>query len=100
LHAESEPAFGDGAEAGFQTRLRFTYVRKQALEDFLPAYAFERWADPFPHTVVEILYQGKWRSFDPSFDARLYQICLDKKINFARYRKSSGPTRPLFHRKA
>lgn len=72
-------------EAGFQTRLRFTYVRKQALEDFLPAYAFERWADPFPHTVVEILYQGKWRSFDPSFDARLYQICLDKKINFARY---------------
>jgi len=72
-------------EAGFQTRFRFMFVHKQALEDFLPAYAYERWADPFPHTVVEILYQGAWRSFDPSFDEKLYRICLDKKINFARY---------------
>lgn len=72
-------------EAGFQTRFRFMYVRKQALEDFLPAYAYERWVDPFPHTVVEILHQGSWRSFDPSFDTKLHRICLDKKINFARY---------------
>ena len=72
-------------EAGVQTRFRFMFVRKQALEDFLPAYAYERWADPFPHTVVEILYQGAWRSFDPSFDEKLYRICLDKKLNFARY---------------
>jgi len=72
-------------EAGFQTRFRFTYVRKQALEDFLPAYAYKSWSDPFPHTVVEILHQGKWRSFDPSFDRQLYQRCLDKKINVGRY---------------
>lgn len=72
-------------QAGFQTRFRFTYVRKQALEDFLPAYAYKNWSDPFPHTVVEILHQGRWRSFDPSFDSTLYQICLDKNINFARH---------------
>ncbi|MBW2674665.1 MAG: transglutaminase domain-containing protein [Deltaproteobacteria bacterium] len=72
-------------QAGFQTRFRFIYVHKQALEDFLPAFAYGKWADPFPHTVVEIMYQGAWRSFDPSFDQRLYEICLDKKINFARY---------------
>jgi hypothetical protein len=72
-------------QAGFQTRFRFTYVRKQALEDFLPAYAYKNWSDPFPHTVVEILHQGRWRSFDPSFDSTLYQICLDKNKNFARH---------------
>jgi len=72
-------------QAGFQTRFRFIYVHKQALEDFLPSYIYERWADPFPHTVVEIMYQGTWRSFDPSFDQRLYEICLDRKINFGRY---------------
>ncbi len=72
-------------QAGFQTHFRFVYVHKQALEDFLPSYIYEKWADPFPHTVVEIMYQGTWRSFDPSFDQQLYDICLDKKINFARY---------------
>jgi hypothetical protein len=72
-------------QAGFQTRFRFIYVRKQALEDFLPAYAYKNWSDPFPHTVVEILHQGRWRSFDPSFDGKLYKICRDKNINFARY---------------
>ena len=77
--------FAMARQAGFQTRFRFISVRKQALEDFLPAYAYKRWSDPFPHTVVEILHQGRWRSFDPSFDAGLYKICLDKKINFARY---------------
>jgi hypothetical protein len=76
--------------AGFQTRFRFMFVRKQALEDFLPAFAFKNWVDPFPHTVVEILYQGRWRSFDPSFDQQLYEICLSKKINFARYPKIAG----------
>lgn len=72
-------------EAGFKTRFRFMFVRKQALEDYLPAYAYKKWADPFPHTVVEILYKGQWRSFDPSFDKKLYEICLDKKINVGRY---------------
>ena len=72
-------------EAGFQTRFRFMFVHKQALEDFLPDYAYKNWADPFPHTVVEIVYQGEWRSFDPSFDGKLQKICLDNKINFARY---------------
>lgn len=72
-------------EAGLRTRFRFLFVRKQALEDFLPAYAYKKWADPFPHTVVEIFHQGRWRSFDPSFDQALYELCLAKKINFARY---------------
>jgi hypothetical protein len=72
-------------QAGFQTRFRFMFVRKQALEDFLPGYAYKNWMDPFPHTVVEILYKGQWRSFDPSFDQKLYEICLDKKINFGRH---------------
>jgi transglutaminase-like putative cysteine protease len=71
--------------AGFQTRFRFMFIHKQALEDFLPGYAYKNWADSFPHTVVEIMFQGKWRSFDPSFDGKLLKICLDKKINFARY---------------
>jgi len=65
-------------QAGFQTRFRFTYVHKQALEDFLPAYAYENWSDPFPHTLVEILHQGKWRSFDPSFDSMLNKIAWIK----------------------
>ncbi|MBW2561455.1 MAG: transglutaminase domain-containing protein [Deltaproteobacteria bacterium] len=36
-------------QAGFQTRFRFVYVRKQALEDFLPSYIYGKWADgPIP----------------------------------------------------
>jgi transglutaminase-like putative cysteine protease len=71
--------------AGFETRFRFVFVRKQALEDFLPGYAWENWIDPFPHTVTEIRINGKWVSFDPSFDRQLYDLCLKKGINFARY---------------
>jgi len=82
--------------AGFQTRFRFEYVRKQALEDFLPSYAYKRWMDPFPHTVAEILYQGEWRSFDPSFDRDLYERCLDKKLNFARYPHLVDTYQPTF----
>jgi len=82
--------------ADLQTRFRFIYVRKQALEDLLPAYAYKNWMDPFPHTVVEILYQGEWRSFDPSFDKKLYDICLVKKINFARYPEIAGVYKTKF----
>jgi len=81
---------------GFQTRFRFMFVRKQALEDFLPAFAYKNWIEPFPHTVVEILYQGQWRSFDPSFDQKLYEICLNKKINFAHYPEIAGAYKTKF----
>lgn len=72
-------------EAGFATRFRFMYVRKQALEDFLPGYAYEHWADPFPHTVVEVERSGRWVSFDPTFDTKLYELCRARKLNFAKY---------------
>jgi hypothetical protein len=77
-------------EAGFKTRFRFEFVRKQALEDFLPAYAYKNWMDLFPHTVTEVLIDGTWVSFDPSFDSELYDICLRKGINFARYPEISA----------
>lgn len=72
-------------EAGFTTRFHFTYVSKKALEDFLPSYAYKKWPDPFPHTITEIKIADKWVSFDPSFDLQLYNICLAKGLNFAKY---------------
>lgn len=72
-------------KAGLQTRFRFEFVNKQALEDFLPSYAYKNWQDPFPHTVTEVFLNNKWVSFDPSFDQKLYDLCIKKRINFARY---------------
>jgi hypothetical protein len=72
-------------EADFEARFKFIYVRKQALEDFLPGFAYKRWIDPFPHTIAQVFFQGRWISLDPSFDTRLHHICLKRKINFARH---------------
>ena len=69
-------------EAGFETRFHFVYVGKNALKDFLPGFAFEKWADPFPHTVAEVLVDGEWISFDTSFDRELLDICMEKGLNF------------------
>lgn len=71
--------------AGFETRFHFVFVRKQALEDFLPAFAYEKWLDPFPHTVVEVKLGGHWVSFDPSFDKDLHDLCVSKDLNFGKY---------------
>lgn len=60
------------------------YVHKTALEDFLPAFAYKRWPDPFPHTFPEVYLNGKWVSMEATFDEELHDICLDEKINFAR----------------
>ncbi|MFH1137527.1 MAG: transglutaminase-like domain-containing protein [Pseudomonadota bacterium] len=72
-------------EAGFTARFRFIYVSKQALVDFLPDFAYQRWEDPFPHTFPEINFNGKWVALDPSFDRELHELCLEKGINFARF---------------
>lgn len=72
-------------ESGFTTRFKFMWVRKQALEDFLPGWAYKNWMDPFPHTVVEVRLEGTWRSFDPSFDSDLLRICIARGMNFAKY---------------
>jgi hypothetical protein len=72
-------------EAGYGTRFKFLYVKKQALEDFLPAFAYANWPDPFPHTVTEIKRGDTWTSFDVAFDRALYDICLRHKLNFAKY---------------
>ena len=71
--------------AGFDTRFHFVYVQKQALEDFLPDFAYKNWVDPFPHTVVEVKLGEKWISFDPSFDKKLHEICLTHNLNFGKY---------------
>lgn len=77
-------------EAGFTTRFRFMYVHKQALEDFLPAFAYKNWVDPFPHTVAEVKRKGEWISFDPSFDKGLYDVCIKQNLNFAKYPEIRG----------
>jgi len=72
-------------EAGFEARFNFIYVRKNALEDFLPKFAYKKWADPFPHTYPEIFLNGKWISMEATFDKKLHEICLKKKLNFGKY---------------
>lgn len=70
--------------AGFETRFHFVFVQKKALEDFLPEFAYEKWLDPFPHTVVEVKLEDRWVSFDPSFDKDLHELCLAQKLNFGK----------------
>jgi hypothetical protein len=72
-------------EAGFRARFRFMYVSKQALEDFLPPFAYKRWMDPFPHTFPEIWLNGKWTPIEPTFDTPLHDVCIKRHLNFARY---------------
>jgi hypothetical protein len=72
-------------EAGFKARFNFIYVHKNALEDFLPKFAYKKWADPFPHTYPEIFLNGKWISMEATFDRKLHEICLQKKLNFGKY---------------
>ena len=67
-------------EAGFKARFNFIYVHKNALEDFLPKFAYKKWADPFPHTYPEIFLNGKWISMEATFDRKLHEICLKKKL--------------------
>jgi len=71
-------------EAGLEARFHFMYVHKNALEDFLPEYAFEKWIDPFPHTFPEIFLNGEWISMEATIDKELHEICIKKKINFGR----------------
>jgi len=71
-------------EAGLKARFHFMYVHKTALEDFLPRFAYRRWIDPFPHTFPEIYLNGKWISMEATFDKALHDICIKKKLNFAR----------------
>ncbi|HDP79453.1 MAG TPA: transglutaminase domain-containing protein [Spirochaetes bacterium] len=72
-------------EAGLRARFHFMYVRKNALEDFLPAFAYKRWVDPFPHTFPEIYLNGKWVPMEATFDRELHVACLRKNLNFGRY---------------
>jgi transglutaminase-like putative cysteine protease len=72
-------------EAGLKARFCFMYVHKNALEDFLPKFAYQRWIDPFPHTFPEVYLDNKWVSMEATFDKELYDICLKKKINFGKY---------------
>lgn len=71
-------------EAGLRARFHFMYVSKKALEDFLPAFAYKRWVDPFAHTFPEIYLNGKWVSMEATFDKELHEICLKTGLNFAR----------------
>jgi len=72
-------------EAGLRARFHFMYVHKNALEDFLPGYAYKRWVDPFPHTFPEVYLNGKWVSMEATIDKELHDICIAKKINFGKY---------------
>lgn len=74
-------------EAGLKARFHFMYVHKNALEDFLPEYAYKKWLDPFPHTFPEIFLNSKWVSMEATFDKELHEICIKKKINFGKYEK-------------
>lgn len=71
-------------EAGLQARFHFMFVRKTALEDFLPGYAYRNWVDPFPHTFPEVLLNGKWVSMEATFDSELHRLCLTKQLNFGK----------------
>jgi len=71
--------------AGLKARFHFMYVRKNALEDFLPEFAYNKWLDPFPHTFPEIYLKGRWVSMEATFDRKLHEICLKEKINFGKY---------------
>ena len=73
-------------EAGLKARFHFMYVYKNALEDFIPNYAYKEWMDPFPHTFPEVFINGKWVSMDASFDKELHEICLRENKNFAKYK--------------
>ncbi|WP_230867235.1 transglutaminase-like domain-containing protein [Iocasia frigidifontis] len=73
-------------EAGLKARFHFMYVRKNALEDFLPGFAYKRWSNPFAHTFPEIHLNGKWVSMEATFDKELHEICIKKKINFGKYK--------------
>ncbi len=70
--------------AGFKARFHFMYVHKTALEDFLPGFAYKKWEDPFPHTFPEVFINGKWVSMEATFDKALHQICIERKLNFAK----------------
>lgn len=72
-------------EAGLQARFCFMYVRKNALEDLLPQYAYNNWVDPFVHTFPEVLLNGEWVSMEATFDRELHEIALQRNINFAKY---------------
>ncbi|NVO11313.1 MAG: transglutaminase domain-containing protein [Bacteroidales bacterium] len=71
-------------EAGLKARFHFLYVYKNALEDFLPAFAYKRWVNPFPHTISEVYLNGKWVSMDATFDKEIHEICIRQKINFGK----------------
>lgn len=71
-------------EAGIQARFHFMYVHKSALEDFVPAYAYKNWVDPFIHTFPEVYLNGKWISVEATFDKELHLIALNHNLNFAK----------------
>ncbi len=77
-------------EAGLKARFHFMYVRKTALLDFLPEFAYKRWVDPFPHTFPEIFLNGKWVSMEATFDKELHEICIRKKLNFGKSPEIAG----------
>ena len=72
-------------EAGLKARFHFMYVRKTALEDLLPPFAYSKWVDPFPHTFPEVHLNGKWVSMEATFDRKLHQIMQKEKLNFGRH---------------
>ena len=72
-------------EAGLQARFHFMYVQKNALEDFLPDFAYKKWVNPFPHTFPEVYLNGKWVSMEATFDKELHELCIEKKLNFGKY---------------
>ena len=71
-------------EAGIKARFHFMYVRKTALEDFLPDFAYKKWVDPFPHTFAEVYLNEKWVSMEATFDRELHNICIRKELNFGK----------------
>ena len=72
-------------EAALKARFHFMYVRKQALEDFLPGYAYKNWVDPFVHTLPEVYLNGQWVSMEATFDKELHEIALAQNLNFGKY---------------
>jgi len=72
-------------EAGIPVRLHFMWVTKEALRDLLHPMSYFFWANPFLHTYPEVNLNGKWVPMEATFDKKLHEILLKKRLNFARY---------------
>ncbi|MBN2434487.1 MAG: hypothetical protein JXK07_04385 [Spirochaetes bacterium] len=64
------------------------YVHKTALLDFLPGFAYNNWADPFPNTFPEVFLKSKWGSMEATFDKELQEICIQRRLQPMIFRKA------------